>query len=896
FGAKDFILDDKGVSTHILGTKIIDLNNGDLGGWGYSLDTVEVVIQQNTFQSGRLNGQVLMPISKTPLEYSADLHKAKDSSLQYEFVIQPKDSMVIDLWAATMTLNKNSAFTVKKDSLGTAVTFILNGTLGISTSGGGSPSSSIPGLKFDSLGIGNRDPATHAKKFWFSHGTWAFASPQKSVGGFPVSINNIGPLVDLSDPANIKLGIKFDLNVNIGFGDASVISATTNLGIYGKINASFTNMAPQITLSAGVDIDSVQIKGGVGPVTVDGMLVFYNHDQTYGDGLKGHVKATFPLVTVEATAQFGNVNNYNYWYIDACATFPTIPVVGPIGINGFGGGAYYNMAMSNNLPADPANLTASSKANDATAGHTMSGVTFTPQQGTAGIRATVCIAMVSGAGADAMNAKVTLTAQIVNGAFDMLNLHGDVFVLTNFPTNSNATVNGTVDITYDFAQNKFSLNADIQGKFATITADIPIGMYGGPDGWYFKVGDAFAKRVSFSLVDVSNDIFTLHLGATAYFEMGSLINPTLPDLPSQITSHGLTRDPSATSLINSMNQSPGDGMMFGAEIDGKLKFSFAMLYAKADAIVGFDLILKHFAQSFQCNNQSAGWQNWYALGQLYAYLGVDVGIHVDVWFFSGDLSLCNLQVSALVSAGLPNPTWLDGDLKVDGEVLNGLISVHTTAHFSIGDKCYPTPDPLRDVQIISDYGPKGKADVFDNPFVASNVGLETNYNIDVPPTKDKPQGETRTYRFSIESYTISSKTQPDVVARKGYQNGNTIALFSPKDMLLPTTVYNVTVVCNAMQFYPDENRWDFPYNDKNQQREQVEQTTTFSFTTGPAPEYVPEKNVHFSYPINHQRYVLKQEMGSKGVLQLTKWQNNIFPDKGGSFLSLRNYDLYFIEN
>ena len=897
FGAMNFILDDKGVSTHILGTKIIDLNSGDLGGWGYSLDTVDVVIQQNTFQKGSLNGQVLMPISKTPLDYYGDLHKGgKDSSLQYEFVVKPKDSMKVDLWAATMTLKPNSAFRVEKDSLGAAVSFVLSGTIGISLSGGGSPSANIPGLKFDSLGIANRDQKTKAKKFWFSPGTWAFASPQKTVAGFPVSINNVAPLVDLTDQSNIKIGVKFDLNVNLGFGDASVVSATTNLGIYGKLNASFDNMAPQITVSAGVDIDSVKITGGVGPVSVDGMLVFYNHDNTYGDGLKGHVKATFPLVTVEATAQFGYVNNFNYWYIDACATFPTIPVVGPIGINGFGGGAYYNMVMSNNLPADPSNLQASSNSNDATAGHTMSGVTFSPQEGGAGIRATVCIAMVSGAGADAMNAKVTLTAQIVNGALDLLNLHGDVFVLTNFPSNSNPTVNGTVDITYDFAQNKFSLDADIQGKFATVTADIPIGIYGGPDGWYFKVGDAFAKRVSFTLVDITNDIFTLHLGATAYFEMGSLINPELPDLPTQITSHGLSRDPSATALIDAINKTPGDGMMFGAEVDGKLKFNFAMLYANADAIVGFDMILKHFEQQFECNNQAAGWENWYAMGQIYAYLGVDIGIHVDVWFYQGDLSLCKLEVSALLTGGLPDPTWLDGDLQVDGEVLNGLISIHTSAHFTVGDKCYPNPDPLKDVQIISDYGPKGKGDVFDDPYVASNIGLETSYDIDVPPTNDKPQGETRIFRFSIESFTISSTTQPNVQAHVEYQNGNTVGIFRHKDMLLPNTNYNVTVVCTAMQFYPDENRWDFPYNDKDQQREQVEQTTTFSFTTGPAPDYVPESNVHFSYPINHQRYVLKQEMGGKGILQLAKWQNNLFPDKGGNILSARIYNLYFIDN
>jgi len=901
FGTTDFVIDDKGVSAHLFGAKIIDLKTGDLGGWAFSLDTVEVVIQQNTFQSGSLKGQILLPVSTTPLIYSGDLHmgkadstsKSKDSSLQYEFVVKPQSNMKIDIWQATLTLDSNSAFRVKKDSLGAAISFVMSGTIGINISGG-SPGMNFPGLKFDSLGIANRDPKSKANKFWFSPGTWAFASPQKTVSGFPVSINNVAPLVDLTDPSNIKVGVRFNLNINLGFGDASVVSATTNLAVYGKINASFTNMAPQITLSGGVDVDSVQIKGGVGPVSVDGMLIFYKHDNTYGDGLKGHVEATFPLVKVEATAQFGFVNNYNYWYIDACANFPTIPVVGPIGINGFGGGAYYNMVMSTNLPADPSNLQASTKSTDTVAGHTMSGVTFVPQSGAAGIRATVCIAMVSGAGADAMNAKVTLTAQIVNGALDLLNLHGDVFVLTNYPTNSNATVQGTVDITYDFAQNKFSLDADITGNFATVTAEIPIGIYGGPDGWFFKVGDAFAKRVSITLVDIKNDIFTMHLGATAYLEMGSLINPQLPDLPTQITSNGLTRDPSATALIDAINQTPGEGMMFGAEVDGNLKFSFAFLYASAQAIVGFDMILKHFDNSFQCNSQAAGWQNWYALGQLYAYLEVDVGIHVDVWFYQGDLSLCKLEVSALLTGGLPNPTWLEGDLQVDGEVLNGLISVHTTAHFSIGDKCYPSPDPLKDLQIVSDYGPKNKGDVFDDPYVVANVGFETNYDVNVPPTNDHPDGDTRTFRFSIESVNIMANNQ-QVVSHVELQNNNTSAVFRHKDILSPNSNYTVTVVCTAMQYYPDENRWDFPYNDNDKQREQVEQTTTFNFTTGPAPGYIPDKNVVFTYPVTLQRYVLKQEFGGKSVLQLDHWQGDLLPDKQTSVISTRDYKLYFID-
>ncbi|MDP4254808.1 MAG: hypothetical protein Q8938_12435 [Bacteroidota bacterium] len=901
FEAKDFVIDDKGVSVDVLGTKIIDLTDGNLGGWAFSLDTVEVEIKQNTFAKGAFNGQILMPISKTPLAYEGDLHKggdstSKDSSLQYEFVVKPSDSMKIDLWQAYVQLNQNSAFQVKKDSLGAAISFVLNGTIGINISNG-TPNLNFPAIKFDSLGLANRDPKTHANKFWFSPGTWAFASPQKTVSGFPVSINNVAPAVDMNDPSNLKLGVKFDLNINLGFGDESVISATTNLFVYGKINASFANMAPQISLSGGVDVDSVMIKGDVGPVGVDGYLVFYNHDNTYGDGLKGHVSATFPMVAVEATAQFGYVNNFNYWYIDACANFPTIPIAPtPIGINGFGGGAYYNMAMSTNLPADPSNLQAASQASDVTPGKTLSGVTFTPQAGTAGIRATVCMAMATGSGADAMNAKVTLTAQISNGALSLLDLQGNVYVMTNYPQNDQATVQGAVDIQYDFTQNKFSLDADIQGKFGPVTAEIPIGMYGGPDGWYFKIGDAFGKRVSFTLLDVKSDIFAAHIGATAYFEMGSLVNPALPPLPNALISFGVQRNPSVDNLVTSMNKADGNGFMFGAEVDGSLKFSVAMLYANVNAILGFDLALKHFANNFMCGGTSAGWQNWYALGQIYFYFDLDVGIHVDVWFAKGDFDLVKFQAGALLSAGLPNPTWLDGSVHVKGDLFGGLISMDADAHFTIGDKCYPTPDPLSDVQIISDYGPKNTGDVFDYPYVASNVGLDMNYDVQVPPTSQKPDGETRTYRFDISSYTVSAGKGNLPGVHMQYQNNNTTGILMHDNILAAHTTYTVTVVCSVTQYYPDENRWDNPFNDQDQAREPVQQTTTWNFTTGDAPTYIPDKNVHFAYPVNDQRYVLKQELNGSGMLQLGEWQENILPGNQQGPLASRKYQLFFIEH
>ncbi|HXD78179.1 MAG TPA: hypothetical protein VN616_10255 [Puia sp.] len=903
FEAKNLVIDSKGVSADILGTNLIDITDGNLGGWAFSLDSVEVEVTQNTFAKGAFNGKIQMPISKTPLAYLGDMHigtgdsTSKDSSLQYQFVVKPSDSMKIDLWAAYVQLNPNSAFQVKKDSLGAAISFILNGSIGIDISNG-APNLNFPALKFDSMGLANRDPKTKASKFWFSPGTWAFASPQKTVGGFPVSINNVAPYTDFSDMTDLKLGVQFDLNLNLGFGDESVVSATTKLAVYGKINASFTNQAPQITLGGGVDVDSIALKGDVGPVSVDGYLVFYNHDNTYGDGVKGHVAATFPMVAVEATAQFGSVNNFNYWYIDACATLPSpFPVVPPVGINGFGGGAYYNMQMSPNLPADPTNLTAASKANDATPGHTMSGVTFTPQQGSAGIRATVCVALLTGP--QAMNAKVTLTAQITNGALSMLDLSGNVYVLTDYPGNAHPTIQGSVDINYDFTQNKFNLNADIQGTFATVQAEIPIGIYAGPDGWFFKIGDAFGKRVSISLFKDSNSVYAINVGATAYFEMGSLINPALPPLPDALVSFGVQRNPGVDALVNAMNKADGSGFMFGAQVTGSLRFSVAMLYANISAILGFDLALKHFTNSFQCNQQAAGWENWYALGQLYFYFDLDVGVHVDCWFVKGDFSLVKFEAGGVLSAGLPNPTWLDGSVHVEGQLFGGLISINTDAAFTIGDKCYPSPNPLGDVQIISDWGPRDSASVFAYPYVASNVGLNQNYDVEVPPTNQNPNGETRTFQFSLLNYTLTANNVNASGVHVQYQNNNTTGVLTHDATLLPNTIYTATVVCNAMQWYPDENRWDNPYSDQDGQREAVQQTTTWTFRTGPAPDYIPDFMVHLAYPVKNERYVLKNEFGGAGILQLDQIQPNILPVPGGgnnagSLAGHQNYAVYFI--
>lgn len=892
FKASDLILDDNGITTYIQGKNIIDISTGNMGGWGYSLNNIEVQVTNTTFEKGKMEGQFLLPVSKTPLDYSGDLHLGKDS-VNYAFVIKPSAKMSWDIWKASVELKPNSYIEVKKDSLGAAVTALMYGDVSIILSDG-APSLKFEAIKFDSLGISNRNIKTKKKEFWMSPGVWAFASPQKSVAGFPVNLDGILPYVEMK--SEIEAGLNFKLSMGIGGKDKTIIGASAKLALYGAMKFSLDDFRPNFTVSAGIRADSVRLFGDAGPLKVDGWLAFYKKDNLYGDGLKGHVQATFPMIKIEATAQFGNVNDFNYWFIDACAQFGTpIPVVGPIGINGFGGGAYYNMKLQNEPPQDN-EMKPKSIANNNTPGSSMSGITFVPNEGSFGLRATVMVCMVTGAGPKAMNAKITMGAEMKNGAFQNLNLTGDVYVFTNPPENDRAIVKGHVEIVYNIPEEKFSLNALVLANFSAAKLTVPINLYTGPDGWYFKVGDPWAQKVTLTFPEAKTSFYHYNVGASAYFVVGSLINPQLPDLPVQVSNLlGTTSDPNTQSFISELNKTPGSGMMFGAEVHGSLGFNVAIIYADAEAILGFDMMLKHFDALTCGGGKSAGWENWYALGQLYAYLKLDVGLNIDVWFYSGKISLAKFEAGALLRGGLPNPTWMEGAVAIKGEVLGGLVKVDTKAHFSIGDKCYPDPDPLKDVKIISDYGPKGnKESVFVYPYGASNVGLDKNYEISVPPTQSHPDGEVRLYQFKIKSFRLlKDGTTPVESTNLEYSNDNNTVTLKRSKILDAYTNYTGEIQCYAIQ-YQDGKGWTNPRNDKTGNDEPVEETSTFSFKTGPKPDYIPDENISFSYPVNRQRYVLMNEMNGKGIIHLDQAQDNILSGDGKGLYAVRSYKVYFI--
>jgi len=64
-----------------------------------------------------------------------------------------------------------------------------------------------------------------------------------------------------------------------------------------------------------------------------------------------------------------------------------------------------------------------------------------------------------------------------------------------------------------------------------------------------------------------------------------------------------------------------------------------------------------------CDGQTTsniGINNWYAQGQLYAGAQGSIGLHVDVWFYEGNIEIASIGGAILLEVGLPNPTWMSG--------------------------------------------------------------------------------------------------------------------------------------------------------------------------------------------------------------------------------------------
>jgi len=936
---QNFILDNSGVTTVINATNVLDISTGSLGGWAFSIDKIGISVVQNNFQNGMsMTGQIKLPIASAALAYTCALNSV-DGQVNYQFVVKPNGELDVPLWMASIDLDPNSSLVIQNDASGVDVKAHLNGSIGITIQHSGMPSVSLPGLTFQDMAMANRadTSAGAGAGFFFTPGNWSLgggvpipagftgtdvmegdvaggpnvgdeAPPfddggsQGTLAGFSLALSDFAPYIAPKSLTSVEAGVYFTVKVGIGFGDATVVSGGARLGILGEIDVPGTS-APSASFEK-IDCDSVGIDGSVGPVTVSGKLIFRNSDDTYGNGIYGSLSADLVFAKFDAAAEFGTapagVGGFHYWSVGGSIYLPAGIVIGPgLTVNGFGGGVFHNMALR-----DPNPSASDIQSHTTTPGE----VPMIPSNNTFGIQAELLVAAIQ---PDICNGSVLLTGTIVNGGLGQLRMDGAGFIVTNAPDNSSPLVNANLTMVYDFVKKTFDLDVSVKVQFLVASAYGTLWMHGGPDGDYLYIGQPDQdKRVTLELIKIGNpgDMLYVDLGANAYFDAGTEL-PAFPALPDDIAS--LQGDKSGNdAAVSSMLQlighakPPNAGFMFGADIHGGIHLSLLFLYAQVTAELGFDVALEHVANPpsgcIQADG-SFGLNNWYGMGQFYAYFDLAIGLHVDAWFFHGDVDLIDEKAWCVLQAGLPNPSWVDGEVHVEGSVLGGLVSVSGDFPFSFGDKCNIPFNPLDDIQMITDIGPKDSASVFADPSAAYSVPMnDAYYPIQVPADDNHSTPYTRTFQFSVAQFNLS-KEEPDgsdsLTAGDGFNGGFAMtndglgSSLYPTTMLQPHTKYRMYIQCQVRELV--NNALVTPAGSSGYQ------DTTYYFTTGSAPDHIVPENTAYSYPIIGQHYLLKNEFGQKGTIKMGEWQYNILPqtttqlrDAGAGY----NYFVYFISS
>ena len=126
-------------------------------------------------------------------------------------------------------------------------------------------------------------------------------------------------------------------------------SARANIGILGELTSENHTYNYKFK---GLDLSAIAIKGSFCGFSMDGRLDLLENHPIYGNGFNADLKVEIKgACKVKAKAIFGK-KEFRYWYFDASAKIST-----GYFINGFGGGAYYN--MKRNALADPAEFSPS---------------------------------------------------------------------------------------------------------------------------------------------------------------------------------------------------------------------------------------------------------------------------------------------------------------------------------------------------------------------------------------------------------------------------------------------------------------------------------------------------------------------------------------------------------
>jgi hypothetical protein len=866
--AQNLLIDDMGVSGQFTASNLLPLQEGSADGWPFSVDKLSLTLQLNRLTGGLMEGWMGVPfLGPEPLGYSAMVEQ-EDNHLNYRFAVALADTAVFRTpFSSTIQLYKGSIIALEKRGNGRLIpSALLQGEISV----GGKIAAK--GIRFENLGLTSVKPYVISGDF-----STVGKGLAKGLGGFPLQINDVGLKV-ASGQAALSMGV----TLNFMNGEDKPFGASTRIDMLAAMEEKSTTVSsvdgPSYTVKNQVwqfqkmKVSDVTIDCKTQAFTLNGKLSLYDQDPVYGTGFGGNIAFSIKKVLekgVKVNAYFGSKEDFRYWHVDAYVPVGQFPVVPPVlFLTGLQGGASYKMVRQKPLLPDFTKMDKASQIDSVSKEQTHR--VYVPDS-QAGMGFMAGVTMVVG-NESAINGDLMLEVMFnQGGGLKYVHFDGTAFFLTSIKMRGRM-VDGKAATGPVFAQMNMLFDNDNHVFHANLKTYINVASVLTGVGANGLVGEAVVhvdRQNWYTYIGRPSAMFGVNVmglaTARTYFMVGTKIE-NLPLPPSEV------REIFGNIDLRLMrdDQASGDGKGFAAGLHFRMGFDskekFMPFYIMMTVGAGADIMLRNYGNA-ECLGREGkvGINGWYASGQAYVFLVGKVGLRVGGKSFD----IVSLGLAALLQAKLPNPTWMRGMLAGRYAVLGGLVKGSFNIKFELGEECQmkQAGSEVKDIVVIADIKPaEGGTDVnvFSAPQVAFNAAVGQDFNM-----MDR-QDQLQAYRIVLDDFTLT-KDGTNIPGTLQWNGSKDVALLKTAEILPPQSKLSVAVKIH-WEKKSGNGIWQAVRDNDNTV---IYETKTAQFTTGTAPNFIPDENVTYSYPIKYQHNLYLDESGS-GYVKLNYGQEYLF--------------------
>jgi len=815
------------------------------GGWKYDVKSADISILKNTIERLELQGSVTVPLIKdedsNPAAFNYKTMLDASGNMLFNVEIKSELSYKLEYLAAKLNIFEGSRIEMKRENGTFKPSAYLNGSITITKE---SDKFNLPGIYFEGLEI-TSDADFDIKKFSLSGGK------QIAVKDFPVSIKDLGfvKINPTNEYLNGRYGLEFNVKLNLAPSDETGITADAGFTLWGWKNNN-SNIETKLVF------EEIFVAADLNAVKFEGYLKLFDHHIKYGYGFKGAVKGWFkPELELGAVVQFGKVEDFRYWYVDAMvSSSKAIPLFADIGAYGFGGGAYYKMKRSGatiDLPKETETAKVLTGIVDKPE-QSISGVVYEPDKSVKlGLKASMEIGTMSKR--STFNGNVSLEAVFRDAGSFAMYLDGNAYFMTEIDQRANSSIYATLAarIVHEPQKNEsyFSFNAEAfmkveRNKKVLVKGgqindnNIKAGrieMFASKEKWFLYVGKpTIADRLSVSFP-------TAGLNANAYFDIGTEV-PDIPPMSTLIAYKGLEnseiKNYRETTALNN-----GSGFAFGAGLQFHKVISKKSYKVDAKGGLGFDFMLKDYGGNAHCAGvtEPLGMNGWYATGQAYAY--IQAGVWLKTKYF-GSPKILDMGALATLYAQLPNPVYLNAHINAYYALFNGKLKGSFNKEIELGDQCNmeTEDDAISDTILNTVYPANGAKDIS----LLSDITISFKYPVGKTFALDDGSGA----QFVID-HSLVLKVNNAIVDGKGKLSDDFMAYtFSPNARLNHSDAsngnYKIELVLTPYKIVSGRKLPVIVGNAKVSERYEY----TFTTTKDPLLK-IPDENIDSLFPLKN---------------------------------------------